>query len=390
MSLIVKHPYNVEAVSRAFDLLEAFHAPGETLRLRDLVARTGLNKATAFRLLQTLEQRGIIERCGTREYRSRVRFLKRGRYRFGYAALSFASLFAREMTQSLEQAAAKENVELLVLDNKYSAATALRNVDVFISQKVDLAIDFQIDESIAPTISSKFHEAGIPFIALGTPHPGATYYGIDNYHAGLCGGRYLGEWARKNIDGPVEEILLLDLSRIGALPRSRLAGVLQGIQEVLPAASTARVTRLEGDGLYGPSLEAVRKYLRVTPSRITLIGAINDPSAVGALRAFEEAGRAKRCAVLGHDASPAGRAELRRPNSRLIASVAFFAEKYGPAVLALALDMMEGRRVPPAIFAKHHLITRDNVNRYYPNDTLLSPDDIETQLLQWPSRGRKT
>ena len=63
----------VAAVARACDLLKAFHSQKESLRLRDLVVRTGLNKATAFRILQTLEQQGFIERCGPREYRSRFR-----------------------------------------------------------------------------------------------------------------------------------------------------------------------------------------------------------------------------------------------------------------------------------------------------------------------------
>jgi len=80
--------YLVEAVVRACHLLDAFRSPGESLRLRDLALRTGMNKSTALRLLYTLERRGLIERCGRGEYRSRFRPLKRGRYRFGYAALA--------------------------------------------------------------------------------------------------------------------------------------------------------------------------------------------------------------------------------------------------------------------------------------------------------------
>jgi ribose transport system substrate-binding protein len=49
-----------------------------------------------------------------------------------------------------------------------------------------------------------------------------------------------------------------------------------------------------------------------------LIGAINDPSALGALRAMEEAGRAETCAVMGQNASLEARAELRNPDTGLI------------------------------------------------------------------------
>jgi len=44
----------VEAVLRACSLLRAFRAEGELLGRRDLTARTGLSKATAFRVLNTL------------------------------------------------------------------------------------------------------------------------------------------------------------------------------------------------------------------------------------------------------------------------------------------------------------------------------------------------
>ncbi len=38
--------------------------------------------------------------------------------------------------------------------------------------------------------------------------------------------------------------------------------------------------------------------------------------------------------------------------------------------MALALNILRGESVPPAVFIKHTLITKENVNVYYPNDTL--------------------
>jgi ribose transport system substrate-binding protein len=102
-----------------------------------------------------------------------------------------------------------------------------------------------------------------------------------------------------------------------------------------------------------------------------LIGAVNDPSALGALRAFQEAGKVESCAIMGQNASPEGRAEMRRPETRMIGSVGYFPEKYGTEIVKLALDILNRRPVPPAVFAKHHLITPENVAQFYPNDALL-------------------
>jgi ribose transport system substrate-binding protein len=100
-----------------------------------------------------------------------------------------------------------------------------------------------------------------------------------------------------------------------------------------------------------------------------LVGAINDPSAIGALRAFEEAGRLEECAVMGQNGSIEARSEIRNPGSRLIGSVAYFPERYGEAAIALALNIVQGKATPPAVFVKHQLITSNTVDRIYPNET---------------------
>ena len=164
---------------------------------------------------------------------------------------------------------------------------------------------------------------------------------------------------------------MIALQRAGSLPKMRLTGMLVGMKEVYPQLENCRVTYLDGDGNLGPSFEAMRRHLRTSKSRRLLVGAINDPSALGALRAFQEAGRAESCAVMGQNASPEGRAELREVGTRLIGSVAYFPEKYGTEIVAVALDILHRRPVPPAVFVKHQLVTPETVDHIYPNDRLM-------------------
>ena len=57
---------------------------------------------------------------------------------------------------------------------------------------------------------------------------------------------------------------------------------------------------------------------------------------------------------------------MRKPNSRLIGSVAYFPERYGEQLVALALDMLTQRVVVPnAVFIKHQLITPGNLKQHY-------------------------
>ena len=368
---LARDPYLVKSVIHSSRILSSFRSAGEALSLKEIVQRCELPKTMCFRLLYTLEKCGMVEKVSTNLYQAIVRPAKQRLCRLGYAAQGTNYQFSREVSSSLERAAREEGIELIALDNRYSAKIAQRNADLLVREKVDLAIEFQTDETIAPIVAAKYREAGIPMIAIDIPHPGATYYGANNYEAGLIGGRYLGRWAKEHWASEADEIIMLELPRAGNLPQMRLTGMLVGINLALPSAKNCRVTHLNGDGEMGTSFEVVRRHLRVSRSRRILVGAINDVSAIGALRAFEEAGRADTCAVMGQNASPEGRAEMRQANTRLIGSVAFFPERYGPDLVKVSLDILNKKPVPPAVFVDHKLVTPATIDHFYANDCLM-------------------
>jgi ribose transport system substrate-binding protein len=360
------------SVVHAAQILGAFQSPGEVLRLRDVVERTGFGKGMCFRLLHTLHHCGLLEKVDASRYRLVSEMKRRKRFRIGYAGQGQDNSFGREVHESLQRAAEPEDVELIVVDNRYQPKVALRNAEHLIRERVDLVIEFQTDEAAAPAIASKCLEANIPLIAIDIPHPGATYFGANNYQAGLLAGRHLGHWARTRWNGRVEEVLVLELARAGSLVHARMSGVLAGLKEALrEGIETVPVVSLDADGQFKTSLERVRRHLRTSKAGHVLVGAANDSSALGATRAFQEAGRAGTCAVVGQNAEPDARAELREPRTPLIASVGFFPERYGDGLIKLALDILAHRRTPPALFIRHQLITTENVDHFYPNDSLL-------------------
>lgn len=362
--------YLIKSLLHATEILWVFEHRGEMLSLRDVMDRTGFRKGMCFRLLYTLKHLGFVEKID-RHYQLAVDVPRRKQFRIGYAAQGQDSSFAAEVHRGLVQAAARETIELVVVNNRYNAKTALKNAAQLVREAVDLIIEFQTDEAIAAEIASRYRQADIPVIAIDIPHPGTTYFGANNYEAGLMAGRYLARWAREHWNGRVDEILLIDIARAGVLPASRTRGVLAGIREVTRHAASWPVTSLDGDGQFKTALERVRQHLRGSRATRVLVGAANDPSALGAVRAFQESGRAEGCVVVGQNAEPDARAELRQPNSPFIASVAYFPEKYGDGLVRLALDILSNRRVPPAVFVSHELVTAANVDHIYPNDALM-------------------
>jgi ribose transport system substrate-binding protein len=271
--------YVVQSVVHASEILSAFHTKGEVLRLKEVAQRTGFNKGMCFRFLYTLHECGFLEKIGENQYRLMSERRPIRRYRIGYASQGQDCSFTKEVLAGIVRAAEAASLELIVADNRYDAKAALRSADQLIHEKIDLAIEFQADEAVAPAIAAKYMEAGIPFIAVDIPHPGGAYFGANNYEAGMMAGRHLGRWAKKNWAGEVEEVLLLELTRSGSLPRLRMRGIASGLRESLRLSDRIPLLRLDGDGQFKTTLEVVRKHLRVSRSKKILVGAANDSSA---------------------------------------------------------------------------------------------------------------
>ena len=370
------------SVDRACEVLLAFKNGNELLRLREVARRTGLNDATVLRIMRTLVARGMLERVDRQQYRSRITVLAQPSCTIGYAAQTTEFAFSREVTASVLWAAESRGIHLICVDNRYSRAAAIRNAEALIKRGVNLVMEFQTDEKAAPIISSLYEQAGIPVIAIEIPHPGATFFGADNYKAGLMGGRHLGDTAKKLWAGEADEILILELSKAGPLPASRLTGILDGMRETAPQLGQVRVVRLNGNG---SSAVRLRWFASIfgTPDQE---GFLSVPSTIR-VRSRSSAhsrrrGAAESCLVVGQNASLEARAEMRRPGTRLVGSVAYFPERYGPQLIQLAMNILEHRQQPPAIFVNHQLVTPKNVDSVYPNDPLLSAASLDSLILQ--------
>lgn len=365
---LTKPAYKLETVSRACGILRLFGDDRQTLSLTDVVERTGLERTICFRLLRTLEEEGLLRRNDRRKYATNVRILSGKRFRIGYASQTHDS-FGGALVQGLRWAAEARPVDLIEVENRYSVKAALGGAKQLVDKRVDLAIEFQTYERISTRLANLFTEAGIPLIAVEIPHPNATFLGVDNQRAGVAAGKALLKAAQLHWGGTCDEILFLELEIAGSLPHLRLSSAQKALRSGLN--SECALTRLDSGGEFVRSFQVTRRYLQRTPSRRTLLMGINDYAVLGAIRAFEEAGRSNMCLAVSHGGGPEARRELRLPNSRLAAAVAFFPEKYGESLLLLALDILNKRPAPPAVYMPVQVLTQKNVDEFYPQDTFV-------------------
>jgi ribose transport system substrate-binding protein len=350
-----KRLYLIPVLSKALDILELLQNERESLTLEAIYQRTNISKTTVYRILKTLVHRGYLAQSQDGLYRLVARPKKA---RFGFGSQSAEMPFSEAVTDSLRSASSAAGVDLIVLDNCYDGATALRNADEFVKSHPDLVIEFQIDQRAAPVIADKIDAAGIPLIAVDIPHPHATFFGVDNYRVGFEAGECLAQHARKAWGGKLRWSLGLDLEEAGPLVQSRITGAFEAIRSKLPNVSAESLVRMDGRGMRDKSYRLVFDFLRRHPKdRGVLIAAATDTSALGAVQAVRELKWDKYVAIMGQDCISEALEEMSTPGSPMIGSVSHEAQSYGPRLIHLALALLSGQRVSPYNYVEHKLVT---------------------------------
>lgn len=353
--------YVIPVLSKALDVLELLQGEGQPHTLDEIYKQTRISKSTVYRILKTFVHRGYVAQTGNGAYRlvSRPR-----KMRFGFGSESADMPFSVAVTESLKTAASSAGVDLTILDNKYDGDTALRNAEEFVRERVDLVIEFQIDQQIAPVIADRISAAGIPMIAVDIPHPHATYFGVNNYRVGFEAGDCLAQHANNEWGGKVSWVIGIDIEEAGPLVQSRIKGAFAGIRLQLPELREESFVLVDGQGLRKRSYELTAEFLRNhNKDAGILIAAATDTSALGAVEAVREAKREKQVAIVGQDCIPEAVEEMRRRGTPLIGSVSHEAAHYGPRLIHLGLLILRGETVPPYNYIAHRLVTPESLKR---------------------------
>ncbi len=351
-----KRLYLIPVLSKALDVLELLEAENQSLTLEAIHRKTRISKTTVYRVLKTYVHRGYLSQLPDGSYRQVSRPKK---MRFGFGGQSADMPFSVDVTKSLREAASAAGIDLLVLDNCYDAATAVRNAEEFVRSRVDLVIEFQVEHEVAPMIGDKIAAANIPLIAIDIPHPNATYFGVDNYRVGHEAGTILGEYALDFWKSEVDWVIGLDLPEAGALVQSRITGAFEAVRSIMPDTPVEKFVRLDGRGMREKSRKLISDFLDRHPKdRHILIAAANDTSALGALDAVRERKRTRHIAIVGQDCIEEAMLELQRPGSPFLASVSHETNTYGPSLIHLGLSILRGQTVPPYNYVTHKLIKR--------------------------------
>ncbi|MGJ3238241.1 MAG: substrate-binding domain-containing protein [Anaerolineae bacterium] len=324
-------------------------------------------------MIQTICQRDThVIVCGEKTIQSHTpsKGVHSKKLRIGFANLSENTPFSRDVRRSLEEAThASGQIELILADNQLDPQVAIQVADELIAQKPDLVIEYQIDETIGNLIAHKFQQAQIPVIAVDIPMVGATYFGVNNYQAGQMAGMKLGKAIQSRWQGAVDYVIVLEQQRAGSLPAMRIQGQVDGLIKVIGDVLHDKIIAVDSDNTSEGSYQAMQSvFSQIEPDANIALICFNDDAAVGALYAARDAHFEQQLLLVGQGADRRLRTEMRARNSPVVGATAYRPEEYGKYLIQLALDIINGKQVPPAVYMKHDFITPDNVDTFYEQD----------------------
>ncbi len=355
----IKRLYLIPILSKALDVIELFEQESASLTLEDVYQRTNISKTSVYRILKTLVHRGYLAQTPSGQYRlvSRPR-----RLRFGFAVQSAEMPYSEAVAQSVSAAAAASGVELLLLDNRYDPAVAVRNAEEFVAKRVDLVLEFQVEEAAAPRVAHIFKKADIPLVAIDVPHPNSTYFGVDNFEVGYEAASVLAQYAQRKWKGKVDRVVGVGFIEAGSFVQNRITGAFDGIRERFKELAPEQFVQIEGRGMREASHKAMTELLRsCRPGEHTLVAAATDSSALGVLDAVREAGVEENFAIVGQDCIPEVMEEMRRGTSAMVGSISHEPETYGPRLIQLGIAILRGYTVPPYNYVHHKAVTPETL-----------------------------
>ncbi|MBD8066674.1 ABC transporter substrate-binding protein [Devosia sp. PTR5] len=274
----------------------------------------------------------------------------------GLMVQDMSNPFFAAMEKGAKEAAAEIGATLNTQDAQLDLANQNTQIDAFIQQGVDLIVISAVDQAgIAPAIE-RAKAAGIIVMAVDTPAVGAdAVFQTNAVQAGEVSCTYLFDQM-----GGKGEVLLVD-----GTPIQTIIDRITGCKNVAANYPDIKIVGQQASRNDRASGMSVTTDMLTAHPDVTGIFGMNDPSALGAVLAVEQAGKSSQIKVTGVDGSPEAVQELNREGSPFIGTATQNPGEMVRQAVKAAVSITEGQTLTETnVLIPSVLVTRDNVAEY--------------------------
>ncbi len=296
----------------------------------------------AFIILTTI---GLLASCSQQEKK----------YRIGVSQCSDDIWRDKQNSELQIGAYFHDNVELRFAAAYDSDERQIQQIDSLVGTGIDLLIVAPNQVSTISPAIDRAYDKGIPVIVFErktNTKKYTAYMGADNYEMGHLMGEYVA--TRLNERGRIIEVMGLKGSS-PAIERHN------GFREAIAQHPGIQVVAtLQGDWTEPTAYKTVKQWLdkNKDAGKIDLVFGMNDRTAMGARKAFEEAGGVLPL-FCGIDGLPGESGGIRLVQDSLL-DASYIYPTHGDQLLQLAVDILEGKPYEKETKLMSALVTQDN------------------------------
>jgi ribose transport system substrate-binding protein len=282
------------------------------------------------------------------------------RGKIGLSILTSSNPFFIEISDSMKEQAAKAGYEVIVVSGDFNPDRQQNQVKNFIVQKVAAIVLTPCDSRAVGTAIQEANAAGIPVFTadIACIAEGAnvvTHVATDNY----SGGRQAAIAMVEALGGK-GKVAILDFPQVESVMQ-RTKGFRDELDEQRQTKSVEIeiVAVLPGDGVKDKSYKATQDLLQSHPD-LNGIFAINDPSALGAYAAIENANMVDKVKIVGFDGQIDGKQAIR--DGKIYADPIQFPKRIGSETVSAILKYLDGEEVPRELLIPTELYRQADAN----------------------------
>ena len=280
----------------------------------------------------------------------------------GYSALTLSNPFFKVIANNLTKEAAQHGYNVIVDDANRDVKTQSEQIDTYITRGFSAIVVNPCDRlSIGPAIR-KANDAGIPVFTcdLQCVADGVTiagHVGSDNFQ----GGQLAGHAMLEVLGDAGGKVMILHFKQANSCVMR-----VDGFMEIIQAHNASRtegqieiVAELDGGGLRAPGREATAAALQSHPDLVGIF-AINDPSALGAYAALEQAGKADQVAIVAFDGQLDGKQAIK--DGKIYADPVQFPDRMGRQTMQKILKYLHGEEYEKVTLIPTELYKQEDAN----------------------------
>lgn len=295
-----------------------------------------------------------------------------GKVTVGFANIAETAYQHIAIKNGMEAEAAARGWDFIYMNNELDGQVAVANATQMLQMGIDYMIEFNVDQSVAPTIMEMMDEANVPVVAIDIIHPGAVYFGVSNTGIGPVTGRYAAEKVKEVWDSEIDAMLIVEDPISGEEVLLRTDLIVDGYREVLDLPDE-KIFKVDGGVDSTDSQKVTADFLSAHPDMDKiLICPAHITYRLGVSAAIETAGREQDCLIISQGeydyldyiiANPEAPAGWEVYQASTVAGF----QDYGMGVFEILDKWVAGEEVDQnkVYSPEHYMIDRENVKEHF-------------------------